>query len=104
MGLNREPLKNKDPDSDGDPVSSSPAWRWAQLLKLLPCVVTGDVVEEGLGLVVVAVGAERVALLVGVALAVLSFHTRVSFVLSVQRLLRLLIYVTNAHIQTNSLI
>lgn len=55
-----------------------------------PGVVTGDVVEERLGLVVVAVGAQRVALLVGVALAVLGLHARVTFILSVHSFLGLL--------------
>lgn len=60
------------------------------LLELVPGVVTGDVVEERLGLVVVAVGPERVALLVCVALAVLGLHARVALILSVHRFLRLL--------------
>lgn len=49
----------------------------------LPGVVTGNVVKEGLGLVVVTVGAKWVALVVGVALAVLSLHAGVAFVLAV---------------------
>lgn len=53
----------------------------------VPRVVAGDVVEERLGLVVVAVGPERVALLVGVALAILRLHARVAFILAVERLL-----------------
>lgn len=53
-----------------------------------PGVVAGDVVEEGLRLVVVAVGAKRVALVVGVALAVLGLHARVALVLAVHRLFR----------------
>lgn len=59
----------------------------------VPGVVAGDVVEEGLGFVVVAVGPKRVALVVGVALAVLSFHARVAFILSVHRLFRLVVCV-----------
>lgn len=55
-----------------------------------PGVITGDVVEERLGLVIVTVGAQRVALLIGVALAVLGLHTRVTFILSVHSFLRLL--------------
>lgn len=57
---------------------------------LVPGVVTGDVVKEGLGLVVVAVGAQWVALVVSVSLAVLSLHAGVTFILSVHCLLRLL--------------
>lgn len=57
------------------------------LTALVPRVIAGDVVEERLGLVVVAVGPERVALVVGVALAILSLHARVAFILAVECLL-----------------
>lgn len=55
-----------------------------------PGVIAGDVVEERLGLVVVTVGAQRVALLIGVPLAVLGLHPGVAFILSVHSFLRLL--------------
>lgn len=62
----------------------------AQTGRLVPGIITGDVVEEGLGLVIVAVGTERVALVIGVTLAVLSFHTRVALIFSIHRFFRLL--------------
>jgi len=58
----------------------------------LPGVVTGDVVEEGLGLIIVTVGPQGSApplLLSSAALAGLGLCARLRLLLSVHRLLRL---------------
>lgn len=55
----------------------------------LPAVVTGDVVKERLGLVIVAVGSQGV-FFISIALTVLGLHARVTLIFPVQSLLWLL--------------
>jgi hypothetical protein len=61
----------------------------ACLVWCVPGVVTGDVVEERLGLVVVTVGSQGIPLFLGRTLGGLGLQTRVWLFLSVHRLFRL---------------